>query len=237
MIKNDGGIYMEEEITLDLRELFGILRKRIKLIAGITILSTMIAAIISIFVLTPVYESKMSVIIGKQSTAGVVEDYTYSDITMYQKLVKTYAKIAESKNVSEKAIKWGAFDIEVNELASKIKVSPQADTQIMDISIQSEDPDQAKALVEAVTVSFIERAKEIIPNGSVEILDEAKVPENPVSPNKKLNVAIAFFLGLMISVGIVFGLEYLDNTVKTKEDIAKLLDIPVIGQIPEHVAE
>ncbi|WP_461207727.1 YveK family protein [Clostridium sp. DL1XJH146] len=228
---------MEEEITLDLRELFGILRKRIKLILAITLLATMISAIISFFVLTPVYESKMSVIIGKQTTAGKVEDYTYSDVTMYQKLVKTYAVIAESKNVAEKALKWGAFDLEVNELVSKIKVSPQSDTQIMDISIQSTDPEEAKELVSAVTVAFIERAKEVIPNGSVEILDEAKVPKNPISPNKKLNVAIAFFLGLMVSVGIVFVLEYLDNTVKTKEDIQKLLDIPVIGVIPEHAAE
>jgi capsular polysaccharide biosynthesis protein len=47
-----------------------------------------------------------------------------------------------------------------------------------------------------------------------------------------LNMLIAFFIGLMVSVGIVFLLEYLDNTVKTQEDVEKLIGIPVIGIIP-----
>ena len=60
-----------------------------------------------------------------------------------------------------------------------------------------------------------------------------KVPENPVSPNKKLNIAIAFLLGLMVSVGLSFLLEFLDNTYKNKEQLEKDLEIPVIGAIPK----
>ncbi len=45
-------------------------------------------------------------------------------------------------------------------------------------------------------------------------------------------MAIAFFIGLMVSLGIAFLLEYLDNTVKSQEDIEKLTGIPVIGIIP-----
>ena len=54
-----------------------------------------------------------------------------------------------------------------------------------------------------------------------------------VSPNKKMNIAIAFLLGLMVSLGLVFLLEYLDNTYKNKEQLEKELDIPVIGVIPD----
>ena len=58
------------------------------------------------------------------------------------------------------------------------------------------------------------------------------MPEKPVSPNKKMNIAIAFLLGLMVSVGLVFLLEYLDNTYKTKEQLEKELELPVLGVIP-----
>ncbi len=229
---------MEEELTLDLRELFHILKKRIKLILIITILTTLISGVISYFVLTPIYESKMSIFIGKeQSTITQEGIYTSSDVTMYQKLMKTYASIAESNAVIEAALKSTDINIKVKTAEGMLSVTPEADTQIMSISVQSENPKEAQKLVSAITTAFIERSGEVIHNGQVEVIDKPKIPEIPIKPNKKLNIAIAFFLGLMVSVGIVFVLEYLDSTIKTKEDIEKYIGIPVIGIIPEHIAE
>ena len=50
-----------------------------------------------------------------------------------------------------------------------------------------------------------------------------------IKPNKQMNMAIAFLLGLMGSVGLVFLLEFLDNTIKTPEDVARHLELPVMG--------
>lgn len=60
------------------------------------------------------------------------------------------------------------------------------------------------------------------------------IPDKPIKPNKLLNILIAFVAGLMASLGLVFLLEYLDNTVKTSSDIEKLLGIPVLGIIPDY---
>lgn len=229
---------MEEEITLDLKELFAILRKRIKIIVAITLVSTIIAGILSFLVIKPTYEATLSVFIGKTSDAK--EDrvsYDNSDIMMYQKLVKTYAKIATSSDVAEKTAAEVNKSLTGKDIEDMVKVTPQQDTQILDIKVQSKDPNEAKEIVEKLTTIFIAKAEKVIPNGNVQILDKAKVPENPVKPNKKLNVAIAFFLGLMVSVGIVFVMEYMDNTLKTQEDVEKYLEIPVLGMIPEHVVE
>ena len=68
--------------------------------------------------------------------------------------------------------------------------------------------------------------------GNVRILESVELPKNPVAPNKKMNIAIAFILGMMVGFGIVFLLEYLDNTYKNKEQLEKDLDIPVLGVIP-----
>ena len=54
---------------------------------------------------------------------------------------------------------------------------------------------------------------------------------SPVNPNPVLNMAIAFVVGLMVGVGLAFLLEYLDNTIKTEEDIEKVLGVPVLGTI------
>ncbi len=229
---------MEEEITLDLRELIGILRKRLKLIISITLIATLISGIVSFLIIKPTYEATLSVFIGKTSDIKETSvSYDSSDIAMYQKLVKTYAKIATSSDVAEKAAGELNTNITAKQIQGMIKVTPQQDTQIMDIKVQSNSPEEAKKVAEKVTTLFIDKAKVIIPNGNVQILDKVKVPLEPVKPNKKLNVAIAFFLGLMVSVGIVFVLEYMDNTIKSQEDLEKYLEIPVLGMIPEHAAE
>ena len=90
----------------------------------------------------------------------------------------------------------------------------------------------AKNMLESVTNEFITKAEELVPNGNVKILESVELPKNPVEPNKTMNIAIAFILGMMVGFGIVFLLEYLDNTYKNKEQLEKDLDIPVLGVIP-----
>ena len=59
------------------------------------------------------------------------------------------------------------------------------------------------------------------------------MPERPVSPNKKLNILIAFVLGLMVSIGLSLLLEFIDNTFKSKNQLEEVLDLPVLSTIPE----
>jgi capsular polysaccharide biosynthesis protein len=156
---------------------------------------------------------------------------------MYQKLVKTYAEVAKSRAVAQSTLNVIGTDITVDELLEMLTVTPQEDTQLMDISVKSTDPEEAKIIVEALTNDFIVRAEKLISNSNIEILDIPEVPKKPIAPNKSLNVIITFFLGLVVSMGLVLIREYMDNTVKTKEEVEKTLNLPVIGLIPLHEAE
>lgn len=68
---------------------------------------------------------------------------------------------------------------------------------------------------------------------NVSVVSAASVPHNPVKPNKKLNMAIAMVLGLMVFTLLAFVLEFLDNTLKTPDDVLKELELPVLGVIPK----
>ena len=52
-------------------------------------------------------------------------------------------------------------------------------------------------------------------------------------PNKLMNIAIATVLGMMVSVGLVFVLEFLDRTYKTPTDIERHLGLSILGAIPD----
>lgn len=223
---------MEEEITLDLRDLFRVLRKRIKLIALITIICTLASGILSFFVIAPTYEAKTSIIVGKLK--GEEGNLQNNDVIMYQNLIKTYAEIGKSDRVAEAAAIRLNGDYSPSKLKKMITVTPQQGTQILVIKAENQDPQEAARIVDAVSEAFVEESRIVYETGgNISIIDKAKVPENPVKPKKALNVAIAFFIGVMASVGLVFVLEYMDRTIKTEEDVEKYLGLPVIGIIPK----
>lgn len=67
---------------------------------------------------------------------------------------------------------------------------------------------------------------------SIVVVSPSLVPSDPVKPNKKLNIALAFVLGLMVSVALAFLMEHLDNTLKNADDVTSKLNVPVLGVIP-----
>jgi len=67
---------------------------------------------------------------------------------------------------------------------------------------------------------------------NIKIVDKALVPRGPFTPNTKRNLMMALFLGLFGGVGLIFLVEFLDNTVKSPEEVEKLTGLPSLGIIP-----
>jgi capsular exopolysaccharide synthesis family protein len=72
---------------------------------------------------------------------------------------------------------------------------------------------------------------------NVRIIDFAKLPGGPYKPNKKLNILLGFLLGLFLGVGASVLMEYVDNTVKTPDDVRAVIGAAVLGLIPSQEAQ
>ena len=66
---------------------------------------------------------------------------------------------------------------------------------------------------------------------NVIVFEEAQVPDEPIRPRKAINTALAGVVGMMLAVGVVFLVEYLDNTIKTPEDVSQELGLGTMGVI------
>lgn len=227
---------MEETTELDLQELFRRLKKRIGLIVTITLLATVFSAVYSVFFIEPVYEAKVGVILISENAASSSNSGTAS-VSYAQNLIETYTEIAKTNKVASMAALMLGKAVSTEELMDMTTVSATGESLIINLGVQNTDPQKAYKYVEAYAEAFVERAKELIPEDDTRIMDGSQVPTSPISPNIKLNVAIAFVVGLMASVGLALLLEYLNNTIVSKEDVERNLGLPVIGIIPDSEEE
>lgn len=113
--------------------------------------------------------------------------------------------------------------------------SKQIDQQMLQNEVNRLQETQ-NLLAQKVTQTQIARSIDM-GNTTIDIASPALVPSSPVKPNKQMNVAVALVLGLMISIGLAFLLEFMDNTIKSPDDVQKHLGLPVVGTIPTKQAE
>lgn len=225
---------MEE--TIDLREYFAIIKKRFWIIAIITVIAMVVSGVISFFMLSPVYESKSTLIVNTEKNEDT-QMITGDQFSVSQKLAVTYGEIIKSRAVLESVISNLKLDSEYEDLVEKITVSPVKDTQIISISVQDTNPKKARDIANEIPKVFEKEVKRITKANDIQVIDKAILPENPIKPNKMMNVAIAAVLGMMIGLFVVFLLEYLDNKIKTPQDVEKHLDLPILGVIPNEKIE
>lgn len=216
---------------MELIKYLQIIKKRMWLILLITIVATVASAVLSIFVLTPIYEAKSTLIISR-APSNLDEKVRYDDILMYEKLVTTYSQLAKSKSVIAETISKLGYDIKPADLQENLTITPKSGTQIMEIQVQDKVPQTALALANTLSETFIEKARTLMNSDDVRIMEMAELPVEPAKPVVIFNIAIAFFLGLMLSIALVFLLEYFDNTLKTENDIEKYLTVSVLASIP-----
>ncbi len=217
---------MEE--TIDLKEYFQIVKKRSWIIALITIIAMLASGIISFFVLSPVYEAKTTLLVDTDAPKD--QSMTSDQMTVSEKLALTYGEIIKSRSVIQKVENELHTEVDKDD----ITIGTVQDTGIISITVQGTNPQKVTDIANALPIVFEKEAKRIADANDVQVIDKAIVPKNPVKPNKIMNIAIAAVLGVMVSLFVIFLLEYLDNKIKTPQDIEQCLGLPLIGVVPNE---
>ncbi|MFC5734304.1 YveK family protein [Cytobacillus gottheilii] len=221
---------MEE--TISLKELFQTLKKRMALIIIITLVAVMASGAISYFVLTPVYQSSTQILVNQTAEEG---QYNTNEVQTNLQLINTYNIILKSPVILEKVIDELNLNMTAGQLNEKLTVQNEQNSQVVNLSVQDEDAATAAEIANTTAEVFRNEIATImsIDVNDVTILSPAVVTENqsPIKPQPLLNIAIALVVGAMAGVGLAFLLEYMDNTVKTEQDIEKIAELPVIGVI------
>jgi capsular polysaccharide biosynthesis protein len=225
---------MEDE-EVDLLDYLFVIRRNKWIIIVVTLLSIIISAVASFYFITPIYETSTSLIVSKRATATLDGSgrIQIQDVEMDRMLAETYAKIIKSRRVLDSVISKLGLNISATGLANKIQVTPEGNTEIINISVKDRDPVEAAKIANEVANSFVNNIIELMKIDNISIIDKANVPSTPVSPKKGVNIVVGGTAGFILSILLVFLKEALDRTIKTEDDIKDHLGLPILGIIPE----
>lgn len=208
------------------------------LIVAFVLGAALVAAVFSYFIITPTYQSSSQFIVN-QSQQDENNPFNVNDIRTNVELINTYNVIITSPIILDKVVEELDLDYSSASLAEKIQVSSAENSQVVTVTVTDPKPAIATQIANTTVKTFQDAIPGIMNVDNVKVLSTAEVKENPapVSPKPLLNIAIAIVLGGMVGVGIAFLLEYLDNTIRTEEDIEKELGLPVLGVISHMTSE
>ena len=220
---------MEE--TISLKDLFLTLRKRLSLIMVITALAVLISGVVSYFFLTPIYQASTQLLVNQSKNEEAL--YSNNEVQTNLQLINTYNVIIKSSAILDLVRGNLNLDMTSGQLNEKISVASEQNSQVVTITVNDENPQTAVDIANKTAEVFKKEIAEIMNVDNVTILASAEYVANPspIKPQPLLNIAIALVVGLMAGVGLAFLLEYLDNTIKTEQDIEKQLGLPVLGVV------
>ncbi|KUP22645.1 lipopolysaccharide biosynthesis protein [Paenibacillus sp. DMB5] len=207
------------------------------MIVSIVVVVCLLAGVYSLYIKNPVYEASTKIIVNQtQQVQTAASQLDLNQINTNIQLINTYKEIIKTPAILDVVAKnYPEFNTTAEELLKKVNVSSVNNTQVMTLVVRDNSYQRAAEIVNAISLVFKQEIPSLFNVQNVSILNEAKlnppVAPGPVEPNVVMNMAIAFIVSLMIGLGIAFLLEYLDDTLKTEEDIEKYLGLPTIAMI------
>lgn len=217
----------EEEIEINLGELFQLLKQNIKMIVISILIGIIVLGIMTVFFIDKKYESTSKLFLKPDVTEGITD---YTQINSNNLMVNNYIEMLKGNNIQSQAA--DELNMETSEVKAALTISNQTNTQIISITATTTDPELSKQIVDAVVKVFRKEIKETLNVNNIAVVDQAEVATAPVSPNLKMNLIIGALLGGFISVGYLFIKFMLDTHIHNKEEAEKYLGIPMLGSIP-----
>ena len=226
-----------ENLEIDLQKLLLAYLRKWWLIVAAAVVAGLLALYVTANFITPMYEAEVTVYVNNIRSDQQVEYISNTNLATSQRLVNTYIAIIESGTLLEKVAEESGLEVTVKDIHKAMKAEQVDDTELFTVTITLPDPEQAAQLANTLAEVAPSEIGEIVEGSSTKIIDYAKVPEAPSSPNKGRSTVLGALVGIVVAVLYVTLRFLLDVRIKDEEDLTALFNLPVLSQIPTFVPD
>lgn len=215
---------------MTLLELLTLLRKHLKLVIMLPIVCMVAMGLASVLMMNDTYTATTDMYVLASSEGSNSSSALSSDLSASQMLTNDVATLLQSDRVmTDAADQLGLPNLR----GYDITVTSESTTRVITLQVTSSDAQGSANVANALADCVSNVAQEVMNVESVNVIDEAPTPEAPSGPNRMLYVAVAAMAGLFAAVAIVVLMDVIDTRVRSAGDVEELLELPVIGRIPE----
>ena len=223
-----------QEIEIDLLDLFAFYRSRIVWIIAAFLIGALLAGLTTQFVMTPKYTATSTMYMVSSSSGSVVD---LSDLNIGESLSSDYIELIKTRPIIEGVIKDLNLDYEYEDLLDMLDLSVVTDTRIIKISVTSPDKTEARDVANEIALKAEKQLPSLMDAPKPNIAEKAITPDKKSEPSLTKNTMIGALLCLLLMLAILTVMYMMDDTLKTAEDVEKHFGIMPLTVIPEGKIE
>ncbi len=232
-MENQVQVADNEEMEIDLKELFFELLAYWKLLAISTLLVAVIAFVGSRFLITPMYESTAELYVLSKSTSIT----SVADLQIGTNLTSDYMEVISGRPVLEQVITNLGLEEDYASLYKKVSLENPSDSRIMKITVQDADPEEAKTIADEIAEVSAAYIAEKMDQDPPNIIQYGYSDNEQVSPSVGKNTLIGAILGFLLAAAVVTVSYLLNDTIVNPDDLEKKLGLHVLASLPKDGEE
>ncbi len=224
----------EQEVEIDLLDLFSYFRRRIVLIIGAFLIGALIAGLVTQFLITPKYTATAKMYMVSSSSGSTVD---LSDFNIGQSLSSDYVELVKTRPIISQVIKELNLGYTYEEMLSMLQISVVTDTRILTMSVTSEDREEARDIANLLAEKAEIELPKLMDTREPHIAERAITPTHKSSPSLTRNTLLGALLAMLLVLAVLTVLYLMDDTIKTAEDVEKYFGALPLTVIPEGKIE
>lgn len=225
--------YRDDEIEIDLGALFFELLGHWKMILLSSILVGMMGLVVSLFLITPQYESTSELYVLSKSTSIT----SLADIQMGTNLTNDYMVVVKGRPVLEQVISNLGLEEDYSAMKNKVQLNNPSDSRILQITVTDPNPGRAKQIADEIAEVSSRFISAKMDQDPPTIISYGYADGEPVSPNIIMNTAVGVLIGAFVSMAVVVITYLLNDTIMDAEDIERKLGLNLLGTLPFEASE
>ncbi|WP_242640019.1 polysaccharide biosynthesis tyrosine autokinase [Mycolicibacterium sp. S2-37] len=221
---------------MTVRDFAQILRHRWKIICLVTAVA-ILGAIVQSLLASPRYEASTRLFVSTTSEGN--NSQTYDGGLFAQGRVLSYIELLTGDILAQRTVDKLGLDMSATDLKEKIEATAPTDTVLIDVTVTDSSASRARDIANTLSDEFVVMAAGLEtpqlgaqPNARVIVQERAELPEDPVAPKTKRNLAIAAVLGALVGVFLALVRERLDDRIRSSAALEKSTGVGLVADIP-----
>lgn len=225
-------IQSDEDIGIDLYDLFYLFRQKLVGILIAFVVGGIAVGAFTYFFITPKFQATSKLYIVSAANGSVID---FSDLQLGSSLTADYEQLVLGRPVLESTKReLELTEYEIEDLKEMISVSNPSNTRILNITVTSTDPEEAKEIANYVAEKAIEWLPQVMKSNEPTVAEEAVVPQRKSSPSYSMNTLVGALAFAAVYYGIAV-LSYLhDDSIRTGDDLERYFGVAPLTSIPEE---